>query len=155
MTSKQAMKKGKFKDAYEMLSLPISHGIRHADIFYLIGESARIIKKYHESEQYFLQALKFQIYSPYVLFSLGLLYLEQNEYNTSEKMFENFLKIRKPTSEAYFYLSQANYGNSKNLEALVNISKAIEINDKEEYRSFRSELYSLIGYRQMAHDEKK
>src|SRR5690606_20496085 len=58
LETKSMMKKLNFKKAYEMLKLPISQGLYHADIFYLFGEVSRVLKKLEESELYLLECLK-------------------------------------------------------------------------------------------------
>ena len=89
------MKKLNYKKAYEILKLPIIQGIKHSDLYYLFGEVNRILKLYENLniEKYFLEALLFEHHSPYVFYSLGLLYQEINNYKESVSMFKHFLQI--------------------------------------------------------------
>lgn len=87
------MKKINYLKAYELLKLPIVQGLYHADVFYLFGEVARICKKLEESEKYLLQSLKFELHSPFVFYSLGLLYQEMLEFKYSIKFFKCFIQI--------------------------------------------------------------
>lgn len=91
--SKNNMKKLNYKKAFEILKLPIIQGVKHSDIFYLFGEVNRILKQYENSEKYLLEALMFEMHSPYVFYSLGLLYQEINNYKESVKMFKHFIQI--------------------------------------------------------------
>ena len=60
--------------AYNLLKEIISTGEYHSDLFYLFGEVNRILKNYQNAENYLLLALNFEIHSPKVFYSMGLLY---------------------------------------------------------------------------------
>lgn len=93
LEAKTQMKKLNYIKSYEMLKLPIAQGLNHSDVFYLYGETCRICKKLEESEKYLLECLKFEHHSPFVFFSLGLLYQEMQEYKFSILFFKRFLNI--------------------------------------------------------------
>jgi tetratricopeptide (TPR) repeat protein len=87
------VKKKQFKKAFEILKLPIQQGVYHSDIFYLYGEVCRVLKKMEDSEKYLLECLKFEFHSPFVFYSLGLLYQETSQHKYSISLFKHFLKI--------------------------------------------------------------
>jgi hypothetical protein len=93
LETKTHMKKLNFKKAYEILLLPISQGMYHSDIFYLYGEVNRILKRLEESEKYLIECLKFEQHSPFVFYSLGLLYQELLNFKYSIWFFKHFVKI--------------------------------------------------------------
>jgi tetratricopeptide (TPR) repeat protein len=81
------------KEAYELLLHPIEQGVIHSDIFYLYGEVCRVLKKLTESEKFLLDCLKLEYHSPFVYYSLGLLYYETGEFKYSISFFKHFLQI--------------------------------------------------------------
>jgi tetratricopeptide (TPR) repeat protein len=87
------IKKNQYPKAYEMLKLPIQQGVNHSDIFYLYGDVCRILKKPEEAEKFLLECLRFEYHSPFVFYSLGILYLELEQFPYSISLFKHFLKI--------------------------------------------------------------
>jgi tetratricopeptide (TPR) repeat protein len=81
------------QEAYDLLILPIEQGVVHSDIFYLYGEVCRVLKKLNESEKFLLDCLKFEYHSPFVFYSLGLLYYEKGEYKYSISFFKHFMQL--------------------------------------------------------------
>jgi len=155
LESKTLMKKLNFKKAYENLKLPISQGLSHADVYYLFGEICRILKKLEESEVYLLQCLKFEHHSPFVFYSLGLLYQEIEQYKYSVSFFKHFICLIQ-TSDAFYQLAKSYFGLNKSLKSAIYITKAINLNKNVyEYYKFRSELYDSMGFKELARDDKK
>ena len=147
------MKKLYFKKAYEMLKIPLSQGLAHSDIFYLYGEVCRILKKFEEGEKYLLHCLKFEHHSPYVFYSLGLLFQEMLQYKYSNTFFKHFVSLIS-TSDAYYHMSKNYIQLSKNLKAAINITKAIESNKSiPEYYKFRSDIYTSMWYKELAGED--
>lgn len=150
LEAKSLMKKLNFKKSYEMLKLPISQGLYHADIFYLFGEVCRMLKKLEDSEKYLLECLKFEHHSPFVFYSLGLLYQELQEFRYSVCFFKHFVQIIE-TGEAHYQLSKSYIGLKKNLKAAIHITKAININQNvKEYYQFRANIYEMMGFKELA-----
>jgi tetratricopeptide (TPR) repeat protein len=153
LDTKSMMKKLNFKKSYEMLKLPISQGLYHADIFYLFGEVCRILKKLEESEKYLLECLKFEHHSPFVFYSLGLLYQELLEFRYSVCFFKHFVQIL-GTADSHYQLSKSYIGLKKNLKAAIHITKAININQNvEEYYRFRANIYEMMGFKELAMED--
>ena len=121
------MKKLNFTKSFEMLKIPITQGLYHSDIFYLYGEVCRILKRIDESEYYLNECLKFENFSPFVLFSLGLLYQEIYDYKKSNKYFKNFCKII-DSSDSYYQISKNYLQMNKKLKSAIYITKAINLN---------------------------
>jgi tetratricopeptide (TPR) repeat protein len=155
LESKTLMKKLNFKKAYENLKLPISQGLSHADVYYLFGEICRILKKLEEAETYLLQCLKFEHHSPFVFYSLGLLYQEIEQYKYSVSFFKHFTCLIQ-TSDAFYQLAKSYFGLNKSLKSAIYITKAINLNaNVYEFYKFRSELYDSMGFKELARDDKK
>ena len=144
------MKKLNFKKAYEMLKIPLSQGLAHADIFYLYGEVCRILKKFEEGEKYLLHCLKFEHHSPYVFYSLGLIFQEMLQYNYSNTFFKHFISLLN-SPDAHYHMAKNYIQLNKNLKAAINITKAIENNKSvPEYYKFRADIYTSMGYKELA-----
>jgi len=151
--TKRHMKKLNYKKAYEMLKLPIIQGVRHSDIYYLFGEVNRIMKVYDDGEKYLLEALLFEKHSPYVFYSLGLLYQEINNFKESVSMFKHFMQILE-TSDAYFQMSKSYSGLKKYLKAATHITKAINLNPNcYDYFMFRAQIYDVMGFVELSNDD--
>ena len=154
--AKTQMKLLNFKKAYDLLKVSISKGLSHSDIFYLFGEVCRILKKFEESENYLIESIKFEQHSPYVLFSLGLLYYEKQDFYASKNFLRHFLALIKSSSEANFMISKCYVELQKYIKALHYITNAIENNKNIlEYFEFRARIYEMIGLKAEAANDLK
>lgn len=155
LEAKTYMKKYKFISAYSILKSSIQLGIYHSDLFYLYGEVNRILKHFQEAEDYLLLALNFEMHSPYVFYSLGLLYQEVSQFKYSNSFFKLFLQLI-DNADVHFQMAK-NYSQiGKYIKTAEQLTKAININKEEvEYYKFRAEVYKLIGLTEMANDDEK
>ena len=155
LDAKTYMKKYKFISAYSILKSSIQLGIYHSDLFYLYGEVNRILKHFQEAEDYLLLALNFEMHSPYVFYSLGLLYQEVSQLKYSNSFFKLFLQLI-DNANVHFQMAK-NYSQiGKYIKTAEQLTKAININKEEvEYYKFRAEIYKLIGLTEMANDDEK
>lgn len=155
LEAKTLMKKYKFISAYSLLKSTIQLGIYHSDLFYLYGEVNRIMKNLKEAEDYLLLALNFEMHSPYVFYSLGLLYQEISQFKYSNIFFKLFLQLI-DKADAHFQMAK-NYSQiGKYIKTAEELTKAINLNKEEiEYYKFRAEIYKLIGLTEMANDDEK
>lgn len=155
LEAKTLMKKYKFISAYSLLKSTIQLGIYHSDLFYLYGEVSRIMKNLKEAEDYLLLALNFEMHSPYVFYSLGLLYQEISQFKYSNSFFKLFLQLI-DKADAHFQMAK-NYSQiGKYIKTAEELTKAINLNKEEiEYYKFRAEIYKLIGLTEMANDDEK
>ena len=155
LQAKTLMKKYKFTSALELLSSAVQVGIYHSDLFYLYGEVNRILKRFQPAEDYLLLALNFEMHSPYVFYSLGLLYQELSQFKYSNSFFKLFLQLINK-ADVHFQMAK-NYSQiGKYIKAAEHLTKAIE-GDKEcvEYYRFRAEIYRVIGLTEMACDDER
>ena len=155
LNSKTLIKKYKFKTAYNNLKSAINLGIYHSDLFYLYGEVNRILKNFQEAEDYLLLALNFELHSPYVFYSLGLLYQEISQFKYSNIFFKLFNQLLE-NPDVHFQMAK-NYSQiGKFIKAVEQLTKAIELNKEcPDYYKFRSEIYNLIGMKEMANEDEK
>jgi hypothetical protein len=155
LNTKSLIKNYKFKTAYEKLKSAIHLGIYHSDLFYLYGEVNRILKNYQESEDYLLLSLNFELHSPYVFYSLGLLYQEVSQYKYSNTFFKLFNQLLN-NADVHFQMAK-NYSQlGKFIKAAEQLTKAIELNkENPDYYKFRSQVYNLIGLTEMAFEDQK
>ena len=153
LESRDLIKKLKIKQAYLLLKKTISTGIQHSDLFYLYGEVNRIVKQYKIAEDYLLKALKFELHSPYVFYSLGLLYQELKEYQNSNKFFKLFHRLLN-NADLHFQMG-INYFYIKDyINAAEELTDAIELNNEcAEYYQFRSEIYKKMGLKEMENED--
>ena len=141
------------KQAYILLKQTISTGHQHSDLFYLYGEINRMLNQNSVAENYLINALKFELHSPYVFYSLGLLYQDMNNYNNSIKFFKLFNRLL-DNADVHFQIA-LDYFNLKDfVNAAEEISKAIDLNnDCAEYYLFRSEIYKNMGLKEMENED--
>ena len=153
LESRDLIKKKKLKQAYILLKQTVSTGIQHSDLFYLYGEINRMLNQNKVAENYLINALKFELHSPYVFFSLGLLYQDMNDYKNSIKFFKLFNRLL-DNADVHFQIG-LNYFNLRDfVNAAEEISKAIDLNnDCAEYYLFRSEIYKNMGLKEMENED--
>jgi len=95
----------KFNEALDLLDSAFEDGYKHADLYYMAGEVHRALSKisgdhficlltclesYKEAEGHYLQALTFQVHSPYVYQSLGLTYIHLNNPKRAIPLLKHF-----------------------------------------------------------------
>ena len=143
----------KYLLAYNLLKEIISTGEYHSDLFYLFGEVNRILKNYQNAENYLLLALNFEIHSPRVFYSMGLLYQELKQYDYSNIFLK--LYIRLIDNDNAHYLRAKNYALMGNyLKAAKEMTIAIEMNNEcDYYYKFRSEIYSKLGLNEISNED--
>ena len=153
LESRDLIKKKKLKQAYILLKQTVSTGHQHSDLFYLYGEINRMLKQNNVAENYLINALKFELHSPYVFYSLGLLYQDMKDYKNSIKFFKLFNRLL-DNADVHFQIS-LDYFNLKDfVNAAEEISKAIDLNnDCAEYYLFRSEIYKNMGLKEMEDED--
>ena len=139
--------------AYNLLKEIISTGEYHSDLFYLFGEVNRILKNYQNAENYLLLALNFEIHSPKVFYSMGLLYHELKQYSYSNIFLKLFIRLIN-TDNAH-YLRAKNYVMLGDyLKAAKEMTIAIDMNEEcDYYYKFRSEIYNKLGLKEIANED--
>ena len=139
--------------AYNLLKEIISTGEYHSDLFYLFGEVNRILKNYQNAENYLLLALNFEIHSPKVFYSIGLLYHELKQYSYSNIFLKLFIRLIN-TDNAH-YLRAKNYVMLGDyLKAAKEMTIAIDMNEEcDYYYKFRSEIYNKLGLNEIANGD--
>lgn len=146
LQTKKLLSKNKPEVAYQILSNQIKEGVSHPDLFYLYGESCRLLKKMEESEKYLLHTLNFPNYSPYTLYSLGLLYYEVHQWKYSNIFFKKFIYFCSTDNASLRYLISKNYHMmQKEVKAINHINKAISLEQKSLFFMLRSEIYAAMG----------
>lgn len=153
LEARDLIKKLKIKQAYVLLKKTISTGIQHSDLFYLYGEVNRLVKQNKVAEEYLLKALKFELHSPYVFYSLGILYQDLKQYQNSNKFFKLFFRLLN-NADLHFQMG-INYFYMKDyVSAAEELSNAIELNNEcPEYYQFRSEIYKNMGLKEMENED--
>ena len=139
--------------AYNLLKEIISTGEYHSDLFYLFGEVNRILKNYQNAENYLLLALNFEIHSPKVFYSMGLLYHELKQYSYSNIFLKLFIRLIN-TDNAH-YLRAKNYVMLGDyLKAAKEMTIAIDMNEEcDYYYKFRSDIYNKLGLNEIANGD--
>jgi hypothetical protein len=143
----------KYLLAYNLLKEIISTGEYHSDLFYLFGEVNRVLENYQNAENYLLLALNFEIHSPKVFYSMGLLYQELKQYDYSNIFLK--LYIRLIDNDNAHYLRAKNYALMGNyLKAAKEMTIAIEMNNEcDYYYKFRSEIYNKLGLNEISNED--
>ena len=139
--------------AYNLLKEIISTGEYHSDLFYLFGEVNRILKNYQNAENYLLLALNFEIHSPKVFYSMGLLYHDLKQYSYSNIFLKLFIRLIN-TDNAHYIRAKNYVMLGDYLKAAKEMTIAIDMNEEcDYYYKFRSEIYSKLGLNEIANDD--
>ena len=139
--------------AYNLLKEIISTGEYHSDLFYLFGEVNRILKNYQNAENYLLLALNFEIHSPKVFYSMGLLYHDLKQYSYSNIFLKLFIRLIN-TDNAHYIRAKNYVMLGDYLKAAKEMTIAIDLNEEcDYYYKFRSEIYSKLGLNEIANDD--
>ena len=153
LEARDLIKKKKLKQAYILLKQTISTGHQHSDLFYLYGEINRMLNQNSVAENYLINALKFELHSPYVFYSLGLLYQELKEYQNSNKFFKLFHRLM-DNADLHFQMGINYFYIRDFINAAEELTKAIDINNEcAEYYQFRSEIYKKMGLKEMENED--
>ena len=153
LKSENLIKHKKYLMAYNLLKETISCGEYHSDLFYLFGEVNRILKNYQNAENYLLLALNFEIHSPKVFYSMGLLYQDLKQYSYSNIFFKLYLRLI--DSDYVHYLRAKNYTlMGEYLKAAKEMTVAVEMNNEcDYYYKFRSEIYNKLGLKEISNED--
>ena len=153
LKTENLIKHKKYLLAYNLLREIISTGEYHSDLFYLFGEVNRILKNYQNAENYLLLALNFEIHSPNVFYSMGLLYQDLKQYAYSNIFLKLYLRLIN-TDNAH-YLRAKNYAFMGNyLKAAKEMTIAIDLNEEcDYYYKFRSEIYNKLGLKEISNED--
>jgi len=153
LQSQNLIRTHKYISAYNLLRNAIATGEYHSDLFYLFGEVNRILENYKNAEDYLLLALNFEIHSPFVFYSMGLLYQDLNKYDYSNIFFKLFKRLIN-NDKVHFLIAKNYMMMGQFLEAVKKVSIAIEKNQEcDYYYKMRSELYDKIGLNERANDD--
>ena len=147
------LKHKKYLQAFNLLKETISAGEYHSDLFYLFGEVNRILRNYQNAEYYLLLSLNFEIHSPNVFYSMGMLYHELKQYSYSNIFLKLFIRLI-DNDKAHFLRTKNYVMMEKYLKAAKEITKAIELNEEcEAYYKYRSEIYNKLGLTEIANQD--
>jgi len=153
LKSQNLIRNHKYISAYNLLNNTIATGEYHSDLFYLFGEVNRILENYKNAEDYLLLALNFEIHSPFVFYSMGLLYQDLNKYDYSNIFFKLFKRLIN-NDKVHFFIAKNYMMMGQLLEAVKEVSISIEKNHEcDYYYKMRSELYDKIGLNEKANDD--
>ena len=147
------IKNHKYTSAYYLLQKTIATGEYHSDLFYLYGEVNRILENYKIAEDYLLLALNFEIHSPYVFYSMGLLYHTLKEYQYSNiflKLFHSLIN----NDKVHLFIAKNYMGLGELTKAAKELTKAIDLShDNDNYYKIRSEVYNKMGLTEMSNED--
>ena len=91
--AEKAIKKGQFADAYQMLAEKQSQYSKNADLYNLMGYSARKLERYEDSMAHYQRALDIDPKHKGPLEYLGELYLTLNQPDDAKAMLAKLNKI--------------------------------------------------------------
>jgi len=91
--AKKELRNSRFYRAAMLVEREISRGVRHADLLYLAGEARRNMNHYNLAEDHLLEAMSRQVYNPYCLYSLALVYSMQEKYDKAIPVLVDFLDM--------------------------------------------------------------
>lgn len=88
LDSKVLMQRKHFQKAEDMLSVACKAGVSHSDVYYLLGECRRLLGYYKEAEDALLKCISFDLHSPYALCSLGLTYIQLENFDLAAPLLQ-------------------------------------------------------------------
>jgi tetratricopeptide (TPR) repeat protein len=91
--AEKAIKKGQFDKAYEMLAAKESKYSKNADLYNLMGYSARKMQRYDDSMAHYLRALEINPKHKGALEYIGELYLTLNQPDDAKAMLAKLEKV--------------------------------------------------------------
>lgn len=74
-----------------LLETKIDASFCHADIYYLAGEARRLLIDFEIAEEHFLNCLSMNLHTPFVYYSLGLIYSHYENYSRAIPLLTQFL----------------------------------------------------------------
>ena len=147
------LSKGKIKKAKETIEYILNRGYEHSDAYFLSGEIDRQLGMYQIAEDKLLKALTFQVYTPKVYFSLGLVYAWKQEFDKAIRCFKKFL-FSVETPEAHFELGKAQMAMRQSGEAAIHFNRAIMLDPEEPtYYLERAKCYEAQGLQELAQED--
>ena len=79
MVAKKFIYEGKYDKADKILTREIEKGTFHSDLYYIYGELKRLEGDMQEAEFHLKNAMAAKLHTPYAYYSLGLIYMTQNQ----------------------------------------------------------------------------
>ena len=153
--AKYKLTRGQLQSAFEELQEAVNEGIKHADVFYMLGEVNRLLKNYKESVKYLLEAMRFKLHSPYTYYSLGRSYSSLGEHDKAVQMIEHFLELIE-IPEAHYDVAKALSELQDNTASLIHLTRAIELDPNcAQYYAFRAEIYEYQRFLELANKDYK
>lgn len=123
----------------------LASGYENSDLYYLLGEVQRILGQLTYAEQDLLKALTFEVHSPKIFISLGLIYNKKHDWQKAASCITKFLTTV-DTPEARFQLGLALIGLKRDSEAVIHLTKAIEMDSSfVEWIELRAQAYDRLG----------
>jgi tetratricopeptide (TPR) repeat protein len=74
-----------------LLESIVSQGINHSDVFYLLGESYRLLESHEKAQEMLQKAIYMKVHPPYAYFSLGKVFQAKQMFRESIEQFQEFL----------------------------------------------------------------
>lgn len=157
VAARNALSKGQLVKLQIILEPEIEKGVKHADIYYLLGEGKRLQNRSAEALELLLQCIGMKVHTPYALYSLGLLYAEADRFDKAVSLLRTFLS-QVETASAHYELANCLIKSGEVKEAIVHLTRCIELNHSDEQSNIvsyilRADLYEAIGYQQSAQQD--
>eukprot|EP00347_Sterkiella_histriomuscorum_P024353 403331421 len=125
--AKSLMTQQQYRKAKDLLEHAVNYeGVRHADVFYLVGEANLKLGNLVLAEQYLLKALSFEFHSPFTYSSLAHVYKLQNQLQKACALYKRALE-QIQTPDIAFELAQILQKQGYLTESLVYYTKAIDL----------------------------
>jgi tetratricopeptide (TPR) repeat protein len=157
VAARNALNKGQLLKVQGILGPELERGVKHADVYYLLGEVQRLRKRSGEALELLLQCIGMRVHTPYALYSLGLIYAESDRHDKAVALLRTFLS-QVETAAAHYELANCLIKCGENKEAIVHLTRSIELNRPDERSNLvayilRADLYESIGYQECAQQD--
>jgi tetratricopeptide (TPR) repeat protein len=92
LQGRNLISKKRFLKAVEVLEKTVHEGICHSDIFYLLGESFRLLNENEQAEMWIQRSMQMKIHPPQCYFSMGLICQNMNKFQDSVNFLQEYLQ---------------------------------------------------------------
>lgn len=147
LISQDYIKCGKLHIAAEILKKLLDDGIKHSDLFYLLGELNR--KSYHkeQAKQYYQIGLRFENFNTLIYLGNGIVLMEEKNYRQALSNFNLYISTsgNNYNPDALYYTSVCQFNLNDMQSSLIYIDQALKHSWTKLYFKWKNKIMKKIG----------
>lgn len=144
------IKVGKLQSAGTILKKLLNDGIKHSDLFYLLGELNR--KTYHreQAKEYYRIGLRFEKFNIQIYLGYGIVLMEERNYKQALINFKQYLSASDSNynADALYYSSVCHFNLNCIDQSLLSIEHALKQSWTKLYFNWKLKLIKMIDNQQ-------